>query len=70
MTPVSKISTSMSALSVSTTATMSPLRTSSPGFTRHSTIVPASMSAPSEGIRNSATIHRLAHSRSDASHLG
>ena len=50
ITPSSKISTSMSAFSVSTTATMSPRCTWSPGFTSHSVMVPASMSAPSDGM--------------------
>ena len=36
MTPLSKISTSMTAFSVSTSATTSPRLTASPGFTRHS----------------------------------
>ena len=53
--PVSKISISMAPFCVSTTATMSPRFTLSPGFTSHSTSVPASMSAPSEGMRNSTT---------------
>jgi hypothetical protein len=35
---------------VSTTATTSPRATLSPGFTSHSTSLPASMSAPSEGM--------------------
>src|SRR5690349_911298 len=55
MTPVSKTSTSMVAFSVSTTAMMSPRFTTSPGLTSHSMMVPASMSAPSAGMQNSAT---------------
>lgn len=51
--PDSKHSTSMAALSVSTTATTSPLRTRSPGPTSHSCNTPSSMSAPSEGMVNS-----------------
>ncbi len=47
-------SISIAALAVSTTATMSPRRTWSPGAMRHSTTVPSSMSAPNDGIRNSA----------------
>jgi hypothetical protein len=48
----------MSALSVSTTATMSP-GTSSPSATSHSTTVPNSMSAPSDGMRNSPIVATL-----------
>ena len=45
-------------------ATMSPRCTTSPGATCHSRIVPASMSAPSEGMRNSAIgTHRPARPR-------
>ncbi len=51
ITPSSKISTSMSALSVLTTATRSPRCTVSPGCTSHSSTVPESMSAPSDGMR-------------------
>ena len=50
--PSSKTSISMAPFCVSTTATMSPRFTVSPGFTSHSASVPASMSAPSEGMRN------------------
>ena len=53
-TPLSKISTSITPFSVSTSATMSPRLTASPGCFRQSTRVPASMSAPSVGMRNSA----------------
>src|SRR5512135_451865 len=53
ITPVSKISTSMTPFSVSTSATTSPRLTVSPGLTRQSTTVPNCMSAPSEGMRNS-----------------
>jgi hypothetical protein len=53
ITPLSKISTSMTPFSVSTSATTSPRFTASPGFTRHSTMVPYCISAPSDGIRNS-----------------
>src|SRR6266545_3361352 len=71
MTPDSKHSTSTAALAVSTTATMSPLWTVSPGLISHSTTVPASMSAPSEGIRNSAmSAHRFPRGGDDALHLG
>ena len=52
-TPSSNASISMAAFAVSTTATIWPRLTASPGFTSHSMIVPTSMSAPSEGIRNS-----------------
>src|SRR6478609_9885817 len=51
-TPSLKLSTSISDFSVSTTAMMSPRRTSSPDLTRHSRTVPASMSAPREGMVN------------------
>lgn len=51
--PVWNDSTSIRALSVSITATVSPLRIRSPGLTSHSATVPDSMSAPSEGITNS-----------------
>ena len=54
-TPLRNVSTSIAALAVSTTATMSPLCTESPGWTSHSSKVPSSMSAPSEGIVNEAT---------------
>src|SRR6185437_981500 len=54
ITPSQKISTSIAPLSVSTTATISPRCTSSPGCFSHSTSVPASMSAPRDGMRNSA----------------
>lgn len=53
--PDSNTSTSTSLFSVSTSATMSPRRTRSPGFTRHSMTVPTSMSAPRKGMRNSPT---------------
>src|SRR6266545_1025120 len=53
-TPLAKHSTSTAALAVSTTATTSPLWTVAPGWTSHSRSTPSSMSAPSEGIRNSA----------------
>lgn len=43
----------MAPLSVSTSATMSPRFTSSPGCLSHRMSVPASMSAPSEGMRKS-----------------
>ena len=52
--PVSKISISIAPFCVSTTAMMSPCLTRSPGLTNHSTSVPASISEPSEGMRNSA----------------
>jgi hypothetical protein len=52
-TPEAKISTSMSLFAVSMTATMSPRCTRSPGRTSHLLRVPASMSAPREGMRNS-----------------
>ncbi len=52
-TPSSNASISIAAFAVSTTATIWPRFTGSPGSTNHSTIVPTSMSAPSEGIRNS-----------------
>ena len=55
-TPSSNASISMAAFAVSTTATIWPRRTASPGLTSHSTIVPTSMSAPSEGIRNSPMV--------------
>jgi hypothetical protein len=48
-------SISIAPFCVSTTAMMSPRLTASPACLTHSTSVPASMSAPSEGIRNSAT---------------
>ena len=54
-----RLSISIAPFCVSTTATTSPRFTASPGFTSHSTSVPASMSAPSEGIRKSTTLsHR------------
>ena len=53
--PGSKFSISIAPFCVSTTATMSPRLTGSPGLISHSTSVPASMSAPSDGMRNSAT---------------
>src|ERR1019366_9544816 len=52
-TPVSNTSTSLVALSVSTSAMMSPLVTWSPSVTRQRESVPRSMSAPSTGMRNS-----------------
>src|ERR1051326_4497265 len=54
ITPLVKISTSIAPLSVSTSATISPRSTRSPGFLRHATSVPASMSAPRIGITKSA----------------
>ena len=54
-TPSSNISTSIAPFCVSTTAITSPFFTRSPGLTSHSTKVPASMSAPSAGIRKSLT---------------
>src|SRR6056297_1194178 len=48
--PSSKISISMAPFWVSTTATISPRFTVSPGSTSHSTSLPASMSAPREGM--------------------
>ena len=53
-TPLVKTSTSMSALSVSTSAMMSPRSTASPGCFSHSISVPALMSAPSAASTNSA----------------
>jgi len=53
MTPSSKMSISMAPFWVSTTATTSPRLTRSPGRFSHSTNVPASISAPSDGMRNS-----------------
>jgi hypothetical protein len=50
--PTSKHSISIAPFWVSTTATTSPRFTVSPGLTSHSTSVPASMSAPSEGMAN------------------
>src|SRR3990172_29997 len=71
MTPVSKISTSMTPFSVSTSATSSPRLTASPGFTRQSTRVPNSMSAPREGMRNSLMAsHHPARRGDDAGDLG
>jgi hypothetical protein len=51
--PSSQISTSIADLDVSTTATTSPFFTRSPGLTFHSSSVPSSISAPSEGSLNS-----------------
>src|SRR3990167_769808 len=60
----------MAAFSVSTTATISPRFTPSPGRTRHSARVPASISAPSEGMRNSATFsYHALNGCDDAGHL-
>ena len=64
--PVWNDSTSMADLAVSMTAITSPLRTSSPGLTSHSSTVPSSMSAPRAGMRNSATsAHHLARRGDD-----
>src|SRR5512138_2050088 len=57
MTPSSKFSTSNSPFCVSTVAITSPRLTRSPGLTSHSTSVPASMSAPRLGMRNSPMGH-------------
>ena len=54
ITPVVKTSTSTSALSVWTTAMMSPRLTASPGCFSQAASVPALMSAPSEGMTKSA----------------
>src|SRR6185369_3607993 len=53
-TPLTKTSTSIRPFSVSTSAMMSPRATRSPGRLRHAMSVPAVMSAPRIGIRNSA----------------
>src|SRR3990172_4611247 len=65
MKPDSKISTSMTPFSVSTNATTSPRLTASPGFTRQSTSVPNSMSAPREGMRNSLMSRHHSSRRGD-----
>ena len=54
MMPLVKISTSMSALSVSTSAMMSPRQMLSPTFLRQPSSLPALISAPSCGMTNSA----------------
>src|SRR5688500_14469767 len=54
-TPSSKTSISMAPFSVSTTAMMSPRARASPGCFSQRTSVPASISAPSAGMRNSVT---------------
>ena len=54
ITPVAKHSTSITPLSVSTAATMSPRWTLSPGARYHCASVPAAMSAPSMGMTNVA----------------
>src|SRR5512143_4251676 len=70
ITPLSKISTSITPFSVSTSATTSPRLTASPGLTRQSTMVPNCMSAPSEGMRNSLmTGHHPARRGNDGRHL-
>ena len=71
-TPFSKTSTSMSDLSVSTTATMSPRCDRSPGSTRHSTTVPSSMSAPSDGMQKLGHVssEHAARRRRRCRHLG
>jgi hypothetical protein len=53
-TPSSNTSISIAPFSVSTTAMMSPRATAWPGWRSHSTSVPASIAAPSDGILNSA----------------
>src|SRR3989338_8974900 len=55
ITPPTKTSTSMSPLSVSTSAMISPRFTVSPGCFRQTISVPAVMSAPRIGITNSTT---------------
>ncbi len=52
-TPGLNTSISIAPFCVSTTAMTSPRLTRSPGFTSHSTSVPASMSAPRDGMRKS-----------------
>src|SRR3990172_6702018 len=70
-TPLCQISMSIMALSVPTPPPTSPRVTVSPALTSHSTMVPASMSAPSAGMRNSYMgTHRLARGRHDARRLG
>src|SRR3989304_92037 len=70
MTPLTKISTSITPLSVSTVAMMSPRFTPSPGFFRQATRVPALMSAPRMGILNSAMAsEHLVNGRHDGSGL-
>src|SRR5574341_1396279 len=71
-TPGTKTSTSIAPLSVSTSAIMSPRRTASPGCLYHVTRRPAVMSAPSTGMRNSATAvsQDLPHLCDDAGSLG
>src|SRR5579875_58821 len=60
--PFTNTSISIAPFSVSTTAITSPRLMRSPGLTSHCTRVPASMSAPSDGIRNSITFaHHRAH---------
>ena len=74
--PPRRLSISMAPFCVSTTAMMSPRFTRSPGCFSHSTSVPASMSAPSDGMRNcpwaqppSGAEHRL-DGRDDAAGCG
>src|SRR5579884_2832732 len=50
---------------------MSPRRMRSPGLTSHCTSVPVSISAPSDGMRNSVTFaHQIARSCDYYRHLG
>src|SRR5690606_15940589 len=66
--PSCQISTSTAAFEVSTTATTWPFFTLSPGLTCHSSSLPSSMSAPSEGSLNS-NIQHLLHRGDDLRHL-
>src|SRR6056297_2160270 len=69
--PSWKISISIAPFWVSTTATTSPRWTVSPGFTSHSTSLPASMSAPSEGMTKTpiSAAHLHAGGGDDPVHL-
>src|SRR5262249_37875761 len=61
-TPEAKHSTSINPLSVSISAMISPRSILSPGFFIQAMSLPASISAPSAGITNSAMSHHLLYS--------